>query len=82
MSKITHQEIFEIIKPIIAESLNVDEEKITPKSYFIKDLHCDSLDQIELVMEFEKKFNIAIPDDDLEKISTVQNAVEAIERKL
>ncbi|MCG8572761.1 MAG: acyl carrier protein [Spirochaetes bacterium] len=70
---------FEQIKSIIAERLSVDESKITEGSSFIEDLGADSLDTVELIMQLEEAFNIQIPDEDAEKISTVGDAVKYIE---
>lgn len=66
------------VKAIIVDKLGVDENEITNESSFTNDLGADSLDQVELIMEFEKEFNIAIPDDQAEKISTVGQAVDYI----
>jgi acyl carrier protein len=67
------------VKQIIAEQLGVDEPDIKPTSHFVDDLGADSLDQVELVMAFEEEFGIEIPDDEAEKITTVQSAVDYIE---
>ena len=66
------------VKAIIVDKLGVDENEITPESSFTNDLGADSLDTVELIMEFEKEFNIAIPDDQAEKIATVGQAVDYI----
>ena len=66
------------VKAIIVEKLGVDESEVTPEASFTNDLGADSLDTVELIMEFEKEFNIAIPDDQAEKIATVGQAVEYI----
>ncbi len=71
-------EIASRVKAIIADKLNVDETEVTENAEFTKDLGADSLDTVELIMEFEKEFGITIPDDQAEKISTVQNAIEYI----
>ena len=65
---------------IVADQLGVDKEKITPDSHFVNDLGADSLDQVELVMEFEEEFDINIPDDAAEQISTVGEAIAHIEK--
>ncbi len=70
------------VKSIIAENLNVDEADVKPEASFINDLGADSLDQVELIMAFEEKFGIEIPDDQAEKISTVQAAVDYIQAKV
>ncbi|HNQ60267.1 MAG TPA: acyl carrier protein [Bacteroidales bacterium] len=67
------------VKAIIADKLNVDESEVTPEASFTNDLGADSLDTVELIMEFEKEFNIAIPDDQAEKIGTVGEAIKFIE---
>jgi len=67
------------VKAIIVDKLGVDEKEVTPEASFTNDLGADSLDTVELIMEFEKEFNIAIPDDQAEKISTVSDAVAYIE---
>jgi acyl carrier protein len=65
---------------IIVDKLGVDEAEVTNEASFTNDLGADSLDTVELIMEFEKEFNIAIPDDQAEKISTVGDAVAYIEQ--
>ncbi|MFN2396325.1 MAG: acyl carrier protein [Bacteroidales bacterium] len=67
------------VKAIIVDKLGVDEKEVTPEASFTNDLGADSLDTVELIMEFEKEFNIAIPDDQAEKISTVGDAIAYIE---
>ena len=74
-----NQELFDKIKGIIVEQLDVDEEKVTPEANFISDLDADSLDTVELIMAFEEEFDIEITDDVAEKITTVGKAVETIE---
>ena len=64
---------------IIVDKLGVDESEVTAEASFTNDLGADSLDSVELIMEFEKEFNIAIPDDQAEKIATVGDAVKYIE---
>jgi acyl carrier protein len=66
------------VKAIIVDKLGVDENEVTMEASFTNDLGADSLDTVELIMEFEKEFNIAIPDDQAEKIGTVGDAVEYI----
>ncbi|HET8761175.1 MAG TPA: acyl carrier protein [Nitrospiria bacterium] len=70
------------VKKIITEQLGVDEEDVTPEANFVEDLGADSLDTVELVMAFEEEFGIEIPDEDAEKILTVQQAVDYINEKL
>ncbi len=67
---------------IIVDKLGVDENEVTLESSFTNDLGADSLDTVELIMEFEKEFNIAIPDDQAENIATVGDAVKFIEEKV
>jgi acyl carrier protein len=67
------------VKSIIVDKLGVDENEVTPQASFTNDLGADSLDTVELIMEFEKEFNIAIPDDQAEKIGTVGDAIAYIE---
>ena len=69
----------EKVKKIITDQLGVDEAEVTPSASFVDDLGADSLDRVELVMAFEEAFGIEIPDEDAEKIKTVQNAIEYIE---
>ena len=69
------------VKKIVADHLGIDEAKVTEDSSFIDDLGADSLDTVELVMAFEEKFSIEIPDDAAETIQTVQNAIDYIESK-
>ncbi len=68
------------VKAIIVDKLGVDEKEVTPEASFTNDLGADSLDTVELIMEFEKEFNLAIPDDQAEKISTVGEAIAHIEK--
>lgn len=67
------------VQAIIVDKLGVDEGEVTMEASFTNDLGADSLDTVELIMEFEKEFNIAIPDDQAEKIATVGDAVKYIE---
>jgi acyl carrier protein len=67
------------VKAIIVDKLGVDESEVTNEASFTNDLGADSLDTVELIMEFEKEFDLAIPDDQAEKISTVGEAIEHIE---
>ena len=69
------------IKKIVADHLGIEEEKVVEEASFIDDLGADSLDTVELVMAFEEKFGIEIPDDAAETIQTVQNAIDYIESK-
>jgi acyl carrier protein len=72
----------ERVKKIIAEQLGVEEEDINPESSFVEDLGADSLDTVELVMAFEEEFGIEIPDEDAEKILTVQNSIDYIKERM
>jgi acyl carrier protein len=73
-------DISEKVTAIIVDKLGVDEGEVKPEASFTNDLGADSLDTVELIMEFEKEFNIAIPDDQAENISTVGQAIEHIEK--
>lgn len=72
-------EIAAQVKNIIVDKLGVDAEEVTPEKSFTNDLGADSLDTVELIMEFEKELGISIPDDQAEKISTVGDAIAYIE---
>ena len=69
------------VKQIVIEHLGIEESKVTPEAKFIDDLGADSLDTVELVMAFEEKFNIEIPDDAAETILTVKDAIDFIQNK-
>jgi acyl carrier protein len=70
------------VKDIIEKELGVEREKLTNEASFIEDLGADSLDIVELVMEFEKEFNVDIPDEDAEKLRTVGDAINYLNQKL
>ncbi|MBK7096231.1 MAG: acyl carrier protein [Saprospiraceae bacterium] len=70
------------VKKIIVDKLGVDEAEVTPESSFTNDLGADSLDTVELIMEFENEFGLSIPDDQAEKIQTVGDAIKYIEDNL
>lgn len=72
-------EIASRVKAIIVDKLGIEESEVTETASFTNDLGADSLDTVELIMEFEKEFGISIPDDQAEKIGTVQDAVAYIE---
>jgi acyl carrier protein len=72
----------EKVKDIIEKELGVEREKLAPDASFIEDLGADSLDIVELVMEFEKEFNIDIPDEDAEKLRTVGDALGYLSSKV
>ena len=72
-------EIADKVKAIIVDKLGVDENEVTPTAEFTKDLGADSLDTVELIMEFEKEFDLKISDEEAEKIATVGDAISYIE---
>ena len=74
----TKAEVIDKVKSLISQNIGVGIEEIAPDSSFIDDLGADSLDIVELVMNFEDSFGIEIPDEDAEKISTVQDAIDYI----
>ena len=74
------KEITEKVKQIISEQLGVEESEVTPSASFVDDLGADSLDTVELVMALEENFDIEIPDDAAEKIRTVQDAIDYIDK--
>ena len=73
-------EIASKVKSIIVDKLGVEESEVTPEASFTNDLGADSLDTVELIMEFEKEFNISIPDEQAENITTVGQAISYIEQ--
>ncbi len=72
-------QIAEKVKKIIIDKLGVDESEVTNEASFTNDLGADSLDTVELIMEFEKEFDVSIPDDQAEKIQTVGQAIDFLE---
>lgn len=74
-------DIFEKVKKIVVEQLSVEEHKVNPAASFADDLGADSLDTVELVMALEEEFDIEIPDEAAEKITTIQQAVDYIKEK-
>lgn len=74
--------IAERVKKIIVDKLGVEESQVTPEASFTNDLGADSLDTVELIMEFEKEFNISIPDEQAETIGTVGQAIEYLEKAI
>ncbi len=72
-------DISQKVKAIIVEKLGVEESEVTPEASFTNDLGADSLDTVELIMELEKEFNVSIPDEQAEKITTVGEAVSYLE---
>jgi acyl carrier protein len=75
-------EIAEKVKGIIIDKLGVEESEVTPEAGFTADLGADSLDTVELIMEFEKEFNISIPDEQAENIATVGDAITYLEQNV
>ncbi|MDJ0583046.1 acyl carrier protein [Crocosphaera sp.] len=75
-----NQEIFEKVKTVVVQQLEVEEDKVTPEASFANDLAADSLDTVELVMALEEEFDIEIPDEAAEKIATVGDAVDHIDK--
>ena len=72
---------YERLKKIVVEQLGADEDEVKPEASFVDDLNADSLDLVELVLAFEEAFEIDIPDEDTEKIRTVQDAVDYIDER-
>jgi acyl carrier protein len=75
-------EIAKRVIAIIVDKLGVDESKVTPEATFTNDLGADSLDTVELIMEFEREFDIVVPDEEAEKITTVGEAIKYIESNI
>ena len=75
-------EISQKVRSIIIDKLGVEDSEVTPEASFTNDLGADSLDTVELIMEFEKEFNISIPDDQAENISTVGQAINYLEENV
>ncbi|MBD2503601.1 acyl carrier protein [Anabaena azotica] len=78
----SQSDTFEKVKTIVVEQLSVEAEKVTPQANFANDLGADSLDTVELVMALEEEFDIEIPDEAAEKITTVQEAVDYINNQV
>ena len=78
----SHEEIVKKVKDIIVDKLGTEESEVTEQASFTNDLGADSLDTVELIMEFEKEFSIKIPDEDAGAISTVADAIKYIENKM
>lgn len=74
-------EIADKVKEIVVKQLSVNEDQVTPEAKFIEDLGADSLDQVELVMALEDEFGVEVSDEDSEKLTTVGDAIEYIEKK-
>ncbi|MBP8932975.1 MAG: acyl carrier protein [Candidatus Atribacteria bacterium] len=75
-------DVYSKVKEIIVDQLGIEEDDVAPDASFIDDLGADSLDIVELIMAFEEEFDIEIPDEDAEKITSVQEAIDYIESKL
>ncbi len=75
-------EIEKLVKSIVVDKLQVEESAVVENASFVDDLGADSLDTVELVMDFEEKFGVEIPDEDAEKIRTVGDAIRYLEEKL
>lgn len=78
MNNMSVEDKIKKIKQVIAENLGVDESKVVPQASFTEDLGADSLDNVELVMELEQQFGIDIPDEDAQKIQTVQDIIDYV----
>lgn len=78
----TPQELEQKVRKVVAEQLGVEEETVTREADFREDLRADSLDVVELIMALEEEFNIEIPDEDAEKIKTVGDALDYIQRRI
>ncbi len=76
------QDVESKVKAIIVDKLGVDESEVTAEANFTNDLGADSLDTVELIMEFEKEFDISIPDEDAENIATVGSAITYLQEKI
>ncbi len=81
MAQLTKEEVEEKVTNIVCNQLGTSADKVKPDTSFINDLGADSLDTVELVMEFEDEFEISIPDEDAEKIQSVGNAIDYIFNK-
>ncbi|MDR5638728.1 MULTISPECIES: acyl carrier protein [unclassified Thermosynechococcus] len=75
-------EILEKVKAIVADQLSVDAEKVVPEASFAEDLNADSLDSVELIMALEEAFGVEIPDEEAEKLKTVQDVLDFINNKV
>lgn len=76
------EEILEKVVRIVSDQMGVDKSEIAMETSFVDDLNADSLDTVELVMEFEDEFDMSIPDEEAEKLKTVGDAVKYVERQL
>jgi len=82
MADMTKEELFERVKEVIVEQLGVDPEKVVPEARFREDLEADSLDQVELIMEFEDVFGGEISDEEAQQIRTVGSAVDYLQERM
>ncbi len=82
MAAKSKDEIFEILRKVIVDELDVDPDSVKPGARFQEDLGADSLDLVELTMKLEDEFGIKVPDEDVEKLTTVQSVVDYIYEKL
>jgi len=73
---------FNEVKEIVLNILGVEEKEIKPEAAFVENLGADSLDTIEIIMAIEEKFNIVIPDEEVKKIRTIQEAIEAVKKQI
>lgn len=80
MAVAAKKEVVEKVRQIVSEQLGVDEAEVTPSASFVDDLGADSLDQVELVMALEEAFNMEVGDEDTEKMLTVQNAIDYVDK--
>ena len=76
------EEILTKVKAVVAEKLNVGEDQVTPEAKFVEDLGADSLDQVELIMALEDEFELKIPEEEAEKLTTVGSAVDYVLKKV
>ena len=76
------EDLLKKIRAIVADKLSISEDQVTESASFIDDLGADSLDQVELIMAMEEEFNVSISDEDAEKIATVQDAIDYIQKAL
>jgi acyl carrier protein len=78
----SEEQVIKKVIEIICEQLDVDEKDVVPEASFVDDLGADSLDQVELIMAMEEEFDVSIPDEEAEKIATVQDAIDYIKRTM
>jgi len=78
----SEEQVIKKVIEIICEQLDVDEKDVVPEASFVDDLGADSLDQVELIMAMEEEFDVSIPDEEAEKIATVQDAINYIKKTM